>query len=176
MALNIQRAGSAPVTPIKPAGGPAKSRWAGIKSHKPRDPLLTRGEYRVRFLGAEVTFNKKTGNETFQTTVEVVDTGDGSTVASGTVCKLLMIINGKSSDIGQGRVKAMHVAGAGYGSEDEYDAIDPDGSLIDATLNGAGLVGRLADVRVADVPGEGGRTFQEYEWFPFTEGQEQLVP
>jgi len=159
-----------PLAPVPSGNGaPApQSRWVGIKSHQPREPLLSTGEYRVMLKSCEVTFNRKTGHETFKTHVEIVDAAAGSTLPVGAEVSVLAIVNGKSVDIGQGRVKAMFVGLTGAGDDPTFDAHDPAGATIDATLNGTGCVGRLVDVTVRPGDKEG---FYEYEWSP-TEGQD----
>lgn len=147
-----------------PAPAAAKSRWGGIKSREARDPLLQRGTYLVELVGAEITFNRKSGNETFQTTVKVLHAEPGSVSQADSQCKILAIINGKSKDVGEGKVKAMSVAFAGYTSDDEYDAVDPEGAFIDETLNGRGFVGRTAIVEVTDTTNDSGKVFQDYNW------------
>lgn len=176
MALQALRPNtSAPAKPTT-AAKPAAGRWGGIKSHQPKEPLLGIGEYRVQLLGCEITFNRKSGNETFQTLVEVLDAVEGSATPVGSKVKLLMIVNGKSKDIGEGRVKSMFVAFTGYGTDEEYDAADPQGSFIDQTLNGGGCIDRVADVRVTESgrSADGTKVFYEYEW-SVPEGAEPLT-
>ena len=149
------------------------SRWGGIKSQQPEEAVLGPGSYRVQFTGAEVTFNKGSGHETFKSHVTVVDIAEGSATPVGASASILNIINGKSTEIGKGRVKAMFVALAGFQTDEEFDAVDPAGSVIDATLNGAGMVGRLVDVTAVDngVKTAKGKPIYEYTYTP-TEGQE----
>ncbi len=156
-----------------PNGGASASRWGGIKSQQPQEPILGPGSYRVQFAGAEVTFNKGSGHETFKSHVTVQDIADGSTNAVGSAASVLNIINGKSQDIGQGRVKAMFVALAGLQTDEEFDALDARGASIEATLNGAGMVGRLVDVTVTDNGTRTAKNAPIYEYtFTPTEGQE----
>jgi hypothetical protein len=152
------------------AGGARKSRWGGVPSSSPKEPIIeaSKNPQRVKFLSCEVTFNDGTGHESFKTLVEIVESDvheAGTVVLAGP-----FIINGKSKKVGEGRVKAMAVAGMGCDADEDFDALFPEGEPIDNALNGVedadtSFIGREALVLVSRGGArEGGDYFREYEW------------
>jgi hypothetical protein len=152
-------------------GGAKKSRWGGIPSAQPKEPIIeaSPNPQRVRFLSSEITFNEGSGHESHKTLAAIVSSDvhkPGDVVLIGP-----FIINGKSKRVGEGRVKAMAVAGMGLETDEQFDALYPDGEPIDLALNGdegeSSYIGNEALVIVSRGGArEGGDYFREYEWAP----------
>jgi hypothetical protein len=158
--------GAKPAAPAKRA-----SKWAGVKSSKPRDPIPHAGLYRFKLLRAEPG---RTG-EWFKIHLEIVDQAAGQTMhANGDhVAVLFRTVD----DAGQSRCKAFFVAAAGYDDDASYDAVDADGAMIDAFFergDDSQLAGRLVDCRVArgkDMP-DGSDYYREYEFSPVADAEQ----
>lgn len=154
------------------AGGAAKkSRWGGVPSAQPKEPIISasKNPQRVRFLSSEITFNDGSGHESHKTLCEIVRSdvhAPGDVVLVGP-----FIINGKSKRVGEGRVKAMVVAAMGCDTDADFDALYPEGEPIDAALNGEEGEGSYLGNEAEVIVSRGGATasgdyFREYEWAP----------
>lgn len=169
-----------------PAGPPA-SRWAGIQSAQPRDPLPNAGAYRFRLAGMVYGFNPGTQTESSKVTLEVVGSDGPEANKPGETVTVVNLLTGKAGLQGMPRTKAIVMAFAGCESDAEYNAFDPDGAFIDAchgrqnhrTAEAARMIGRLADSRVMrgnDVKDEHGNQTGDYyrncQWFVVPEAQQ----
>jgi hypothetical protein len=153
------------------AGGKPKSRWVGIPSAQPKEPIISASDkpQRVRFLSCEITYNDGSGHESFKMLAEVVRSDvhkPGDVVLIGP-----FIVNGKSKRVGEGRVKALAVAGMGLETDEQFDALYPEGEPIDAALAGdetdASFLGNEAEVIVSrGAATASGDYYREYEWAP----------
>lgn len=155
----------------KPAANAAKSpparksKWAGVKSSKPRDPIPHKGDYRFRLVRGEPG---RTG-EWFKVILSIEDQAEGQTKhdLGDEVAILFRTID----DAGQSRCKAFFVAVAGFEDDAAYDEFDPDGAKIDAFFErgeDSELAGRLVDCSVRrgkDTP-DGSDYYREFEWAP----------
>jgi len=153
----------------KPA--PAKkSKWAGVKSSKPRDPVIHAGTYRLQIERGEVG---RTG-EWFKVHFTIAAQADGQSMhADGdNVVLLFRTID----DAGQSRCKAFFVAAAGYDDDAGYDAADPDGAMIDAFFDrgeDSALIGRFVDVRVSKGrEKDDGDYYRECVWSPVADAEQ----
>ena len=155
----------------KPAAS-GGSRWGGIPSAMPKTPKLNIGhEYDVELVSFEETRNPGKGTESFKVTVTVVE-GNDPRIPAGTQAVVIYSKHGKSLEIGMSKLKATAVAFAGCADDEEYDARDPSGSLIDNTFNATGenLIGEKAHVKVmqgSPIQGSPGEYWPECEWSPF---------
>ena len=154
----------------KPAA--SGSRWAGIPSAMPKTPKLNVGhDYDVELVSFEETRNPGKGTESFKVTVNVL-TSDDSRIPVGSQAVVIYSKHGKSLEMGMSKLKATAVAFAGCATDEEYDARDPSGALIDATFNNVGenLIGEKAHVKVMQgqpIQGSPGEYWPECEWSPF---------
>jgi hypothetical protein len=154
-----------------------KSRYAGITADVPRDPMPEVGEYILKVVECTEGVNPGTGTESFKATFEVVD-GTNEAHAAGDQVVAVFLLTGKGGPSGLPRVKSLVMAAAGYESEDEFNAFDPDGEFIDACTGavnayseaGLGIAGRyvFAEVkRGKDVVRDGvptGDYYREFSW------------
>ncbi len=160
-------------TPAAGAKAPArKSRWGGIPSNEPREPIIkaSANPQRVRVESCEVTFNDGSGHESFKAHATIVESDVHETGESVLIGPF--IVNGKSKRVGEGRVQAMAVALMGCEDDDAFHGAYPEGEPIDNATNGVtnsddtpSLNGREAYVIVS----RGGATstgdyFREFEW------------
>jgi len=138
------------------------------------------GEYLLRWSSAEeVLSESKPGLSWFKALFEICEITDiankDNIVASechaigDTVCALHATV-GDAAIFGREDTKRMVMAVAGYESEEEYDAFDPEGFYIDCvqgivTDYKMGLEGRLVRARVtARKPDNKGSYYRSYEW------------
>ncbi len=175
-----------PNTPARP--GPARvSRWAGVTSAEPRDPMPRVGVYRFRVLSCEQGFNPGKGTESFKCHLQVVGAMDGSEDPAGHECVIVELLSGKAMQSGMARTKAFIVAASGYEDDASYDAFSSDGGHIDAVLGAANgyssqtIVGRLVDCRVSrgkpvNPADPGGDYYRTYEWCPVPEAEQDQTP
>ncbi len=178
----------APVAVTPAAGG---SRWAGIQSAQPRDPMLGVGDYVVRVLSNAIGVNPATREESFKGHIEVVWAADGSHSQVGERAAVINKLTGKSAQFGMERSKGYIVAAAGYATDAEYDAFDPQGHFIDSVLGasneysaaGLTITGRLVRVRVSrgnDVIDKTsgqptGDFYREYSWTVVEDADQDAV-
>lgn len=181
----FKAAATRPATAARPAAAaraPVGSRYAGISAEQPRDPMPTEGIYRFRVTRCEESMHPQKRTESFKLYLEVVDIAEGGEgFAVGDIAFVVQRISGEGSLQGLGRVKAFAVAAAGYETEAEYDAMDPEGLLIAATVGHRNafsekkltLIGRLVDcqVRKGKVR-EDGEYYREYTWAPVPDAEQ----
>lgn len=150
---------------------PGKNPWAGVKSAAPRTPMLNIGhEYALEILSYEETRNPGTGTESYKVTVKVVDSDDDK-IKNGSEAVVIFMKHGKALEAAMSKLKALSVAAAGFTSDEEYDAADPEGNYITNTFLGTGenLIGQQVHAQVIqgspikDKPGE---YYQEFVWAP----------
>lgn len=174
----------APAAPA-PAAAFGASPWRGVQSAKPRSPMLGTGDYVVRVLSNELGYNPNSREQSFKGSVEVMWAAEGSQTMVGERAAVINKLHGPSAELGYQRSKAYIVAAAGFESDAEYDAFDPNGDFAQAvtgTANaysqeGYGIVGRLVRVRVSrgnDVIDKvtkqpTGDYYREYSWSPIPE-------
>jgi hypothetical protein len=150
---------------------PAAGRWGGIPSAMPQTPKLNVGhEYDVELVAFRETRNPGKGTESFKVEVTVLESND-SRIPVGSPAVVIYSKHGKSLEIGMSKLKATAVAFAGCETDEEYDAKDPTGALIDATFNctGENLIGEKAHVKVMQgqpIQGSPGEYWPECEWSP----------
>jgi hypothetical protein len=151
-------------TATKPATKPKASRWAGVKSSKPRDPVIHAGVYRLEIVNGEPG---RTG-EYFKVHFKIADQGEGQSMHA--VGDSVIVLFRTVDDAGQSRCKAFFVAASGCEDDEAYDAHDPDGAKIDAFFDrgeDSDLAGRLVDVNVRrGKEREDGDYYREFEWSP----------
>jgi len=129
--------------------------------------LASENPQRVKLVSAELTTNRGTGHESFKPTFEVIDS---DVHKAGDIVQLVIIVNGTSKDVGEGRVKAMSVGLMGCDTDADFDALFPKGEPIENALNGvevgdATLLGREALVLVSKGgPTATGDYYRECEW------------
>lgn len=156
------------------AGGQKRSRWGGIPSNEPREPIIKASAepQRVRVTSCEITYNEGSGHESFKAHAEILDSDvheAGESVLIGP-----FIVNGKSKRVGEGRVQAMAVALMGCEDDASFHALYPEGEPIENALEGRddsedapSLVGREAWAFVSKgASKDGDDYFREYEWAP----------
>lgn len=168
--------------PAAAAGGAArapakrKSKYAGVDAATPRDPMPHVGDYCFRVIDCVEGQNPGTGTESFKISLEVVLCDDGNEFHKlGDSCIAVFLTSGKGGPSGLSRVKSFVMAAAGYESEDEYNAFDPDGLFIE-TITGAagteyadagmGIAGRLVYCTVTrgkTIP-DSTDYYREYAW------------
>jgi hypothetical protein len=149
----------------KPVGNGAarKSKWAGVKSSQPKDPVLHAGTYRLEILDPEPG---RTG-QWFKPHFRIVAQADGQVIhADGD--EVLVLLN-TTTDAGRESIKNFLVAGSGYEDDEQYAAADPDDSDLVAYVGG--LRGRFVDVRVKrgkDFVNKNGEQdyYRECDWAP----------
>lgn len=151
---------------------PAKSQWGGIKSAQPRSPLLNNfGEsYTVEMVSCAETYNPKEGTESYKITFKIVETTDRA-FKVGDEAVVLFMKHGKARQVAMSKVKAMCTALAGFETDEEYDAADPEGTYISNSFTGEGenLLGEKAHVKVtqgSERKNEPGTYYAEYAWSP----------
>ncbi len=159
----------APAKTAAPAKGKG-SRWKGVQSSKPRDPIIHAGTYRLRVVSGEPG---RTG-EYFKVHFVIEQQADGQTMhADGDSTIVLFRL---VDDAGKARCKAFFVAAAGHHDDASYDAIDPDGALMDQFFDrgeDSSLGGRLVDVRVRrGNDKEDGDYYREFEWAPVADAEQ----
>lgn len=160
------------------------SPWKGVQSAKPRSPMLGTGDYVVRVIKNELGVNPNSREQSFKGEVEVMWAEEGSLSRVGEHCAVINKLHGRSAELGYQRSKAYIVAAAGFETDAEYDAFDPNGDFAQAvtgTANaysqaGLGIVGRLVRVRVSrgndvldDKKQPTGDYYREYSWSPYPE-------
>lgn len=169
-----------------PPAAPA-SRWAGIQSAQPRDPLLNAGAYRLRLVSLVYGFNPGSNTESSKATFEVIASEGAEANTPGEQGAVINLLSGKAGMQGMPRTKALVMAIAGASTDAEYNAFDPDGAFIDAahgranhrSAEAAALIGRLVDCRVTRgnaVKDEQGNPTADYyrnhHWFVVPEDQQ----
>lgn len=114
---------------------PAGNRWAGVQMNNGRDGMPNVGDYILRLLSSlEVPSPKERGVSGAKVTVEVIAAqGEGATPVSSHSF-LYFRTAGEGATQGMNRYKAMIAALCGFASDAEYDAFDPHGQFLDATL------------------------------------------
>lgn len=148
-----------------------KSPWAGVKSAAPRSPMLNAGhEYDLEILSYEETRNPGTGTESYKVTVKVIDSDDPKIKVGGEAVVIFMK-HGKALEAAQSKLKALSVAAAGFASDEEYDAADPEGDYISNTFLGTGenLLGQKVHAAVTQgkaIANKPGEYYQEIAWSP----------
>jgi hypothetical protein len=172
MPLPAKFANKKPATTNKP-----KSKYSGVKSIQPRDPMPVAGKYRFQVLEIEEGYNK--GNDTTSHKVKLaIAAGANERHAIGDVVTAAWVTSGKSATNNLRRVKAFTMAAGGFETDDEYDVFDPDGLFIDATAGSENdysaltLVGRYVDCNVTrgndvlskDTGVPTGDYYREYAW------------
>jgi hypothetical protein len=175
----------------KPAAGarpPAKkqSRYKGITAATPRDPMPHVGEYRLRVLEVAEGHNPGTGSDSYKVQFAIVAMNeDNDKHAIDDVVSMIQLVSGKAAQSGLSRTKAFVIAAAGFESEEDYDAFDPDGAFIDATTGvqneyserGDTLIGRLVDCQVTrgNTTKDGADYYREYAWAAVDEQEQEGV-
>jgi hypothetical protein len=151
---------------------PATSKWGGVKSAMPRTPILDNcgHEYDIELVSYEETRNPGKGTETYKVTVKIIDSDDPG-LKPGDEAVILYSKHGKALEAAMSKLKATSVAFAGFASDDEYDAVDPEGNFISNTFTGTGdnLIGERAHVKVIrgqEREKEPGKYWPEYDWSP----------
>ncbi len=175
-------AAKAPPPPAK-----KKSRYAGIPSAAPRDPMPHVGEYRLRVIGNTAGHNEGTGTDSYKSSLEIVglDEKAAENHAEGDQVIVVQLTSGKAAKAGLPRVKAYVMAAAGYETDEEYDAFDPEGEFIDSTEGQANqysaadltIVGRLVDCKVTrgkNTP-DGDDYYREFHWSVVPEDEQDAV-
>lgn len=157
---------SKPAANVKPKG----SRWKGVQSSKPRDPIIHAGTYRLRVLSGEPG---RTG-EYFKVHFRIEQQAEGQTMHADGDDTIVLFRT--VDDAGISRCKGFFVAAAGYEDDASYDAVDPDGALMDQFFDrgeDSGLSGRLVDVRVRrGKDKEDGDYYREFEWSPVADAEQ----
>lgn len=169
----------------KPAGGtraPAKkkSRYAGIKASTPRDSMPHIGEYILRVINIEEGHNPGKGTDSHKKSLEIVELDETAEKnhTAGDHVMVVDLISGKGGPTGLGRVKAFTMAAAGFESEEEYDAFDPDGEFIDSTcVEGGPLTGRLVACKVTrgNPTPDGNDYYRVYAWATVDEESQEVA-
>lgn len=179
--------------PAAVAGGAArppakrKSKYSGIEAATPRDPMPHVGDYCFRVVDCVEGMNPGTGSESFKISVEVVAVNDDNEFHKvGDSCVVVFLTSGKGGPSGLSRVKSFTMAAAGYESEDDYDAFDPDGLFIETIVGsstteyaqaGMGIAGRLVYCTVTrgkTIP-ESTDYYREYAWFVVPESDQDTT-
>jgi hypothetical protein len=155
-----------------------KSKYAGIAAASTREPMPTAGVYRFEIV--EVRDNPAPApgrNDTFKTKLRILSIGSGGEGHKvGDVVAMIQLTSGSGAQSGLSRVKSFFIAAAGFESEEDYDAFDPEGLFIGHCCGEANgfpqaeltVVGRYVDCRV-----ERGKPtkkdpedyYREYSWF-----------
>jgi hypothetical protein len=136
------------------------------------------GVYRFRVDGCEEGHNPGKGTQSYKIALTIVGMADreGNELQSNsfhhvgdTVNAIFML----TTAAGLSRVKSFVVASSGFVDEEQYDAVDPDGEFIEATVGakndfsekGFTIVGRLVDCEVTrgNATPEGDY-YREYAW------------
>lgn len=188
--------GGAPAGNAGAARGRKKNRWAGVHSSEDRDPLPWTGDYVFRVKAVTVLTEQ---GETYRASLEAVEyspppngTAEGSPGTTqtevGDVVSFLQKLDGESWRAGGPQVKRFTKAVVGIETDEEFDALDPNGTLIDA---GSGdlnddypenpLLGRFvaAEIRRGKDCGAdskyAGDFWRNWKWIPLPdEAQEEL--
>jgi hypothetical protein len=156
-------------------GAAASGRYAGLKAAGGnRTPMPVEGSYVFRFVRAVEELGKKSRNYNYQIFLQIVEIlAGGVSHKVGDVVKFLQVTSGGGALIGGGKVKAAIMAFAGFTSETEYDAFDPEGKFMEACIgasnsfkaDAASMVGRLARGLVTRGSDDGnGDWYREYAW------------
>jgi hypothetical protein len=165
-------------------GGRPKSRWAGMRSAKPRDPMPHVGIYRLRITEIEKRYgNAGNGNrESVVTAFAIVDLDEkGSEAhAAGDVVKMINLY----TSAGMAEFQAFVNAAGGFESDDDYvAALGDDGGFVAGILGeGSGpaqatLVGRLVDVEVGRGKDDGkGDYYRRYAFAVVGEDEQDETP
>ena len=179
-----------PATAAKPAPG-RKSRYAGVKAAQPRPPMphAFAGTYRFRIEGCEEGHNPGKGTQSYKVTLAIVAMADreGNELANNTFHNVGDTVNAifmLTTAAGLSRVKAFVIAGSGFSEEEAFDAFDPEGEFIDATVGakndfsekGLTIVGRLVDCVVTrgNATPEGDY-YREYAWGVVPDAEQESV-
>lgn len=175
---------AAPAPAPAPAAAFGASPWKGVQSAKPRSPMLGTGDYVVRVIKNELGINPNSREQSFKGEVQVMWAEEGSLSRVGECCAVINKLHGRSAELGYQRSKAYIVAAAGFETDAEYDAFDPNGDFAQAVTGtsnaysqaGYGIVGRLVRVRVSrgndvldDKKQPTGDYYREYSWSPYPE-------
>jgi hypothetical protein len=169
----------------KPGGRAAparKARYGGIQAEQEKDPFIGLGTYRLEVL-ALTEREPINDHQTVALTVKVLDAADGSVDPVDSTRFIAFRVMGSGSDQGRKRMKSFIVGAHGCETAEEYDAIDPEGFLLDAYLgyacpeypDGATVVGRVVDLECTQgnpIKKEGvltGEYYTNYKWFAVPE-------
>src|SRR5688572_19836984 len=178
------RAGQAAGAAARPAPvpqGPRRGRFAGVKASDARYPILSVGQYTLRVLETRLTENPKTG-EWFHADLEILDSSNESAHPVGSKGTMIQGLSGKSASMGFPKVKRFVMTGVGLDDEAQYDAMDPNGDLIDVCTGIAvegfepnPLAGRLLYCDVTPgKPRPDGRVFDEFNFSVVPEDQQDV--
>lgn len=176
-----QAAGAAPGGRTAAAAAPRRGRFAGTKAADNRYPLPQVGSYRAVILETRQTTNPKTG-EWYHVDFEIVDSNNPAHPV-GSKVSYLQGFSGKSMTVGMPKIKRFVMAAVGTEDEGAYDAMDPNGDLIDCTTGVAiegfpqnPLAGRLVDFDVAEAKRtqDGSDFFRDFSFYVVPE-EEQTV-
>jgi hypothetical protein len=152
------------------ASGGAKSRWAGMRSAKPKDPFPEPGIYRFRVDGIERGFNPGKNRESIKTHLAVVDLDEQGAQAHAEGDSLFMV--NFLTSAGMSEFQAFVTAAAGFEDDDGFVAEHgDDGSFVDGVVNGSGaLDGKLVDCQVTrGKQAADGSYYPRYAWSPVTD-------
>lgn len=164
-----------PMAPPR-AVAPGTSRFAGVPMAGERHPLIQYGGYRFLILDVSQGHNPNEGTYSFKSTLEVVAVAEGSTHQVGEQVAFIQSLKpGKQLQYALARVKSYVAHAAGFATDAEYDAFDPNGDFIESLLGtvnsfsqqGMTIVGRYVDcqaTRGKAVEGQPGEFFHNYAW------------
>ena len=165
---------------VAPAGGAPKSRWAGMRSSKPKDPFPEPGTYRFRVDSIERGFNPGKNRESLKTHLSVVDQDDQG-AESHNIGDTLIMVNFFTS-AGMSEFQSFVNAAGGFEDDDAFVATcTDDGKFVDA-LTGTGtypatLDGRLVDCQVTrGKQAADGTNYPRYAWSVVEEDEQDVTP
>jgi hypothetical protein len=161
--FNKPGAGAAARPPVK-----KKSRYAGIKEGKERDPMPEVGKYRFRIVSVEEAQNPGTMKESVKVHVVPVElVGNEYQEGAQMLCLFMR------TTAGLAEFKRCIRTAAGFDEVEAYDAFDPDGEFLDSCVGvqneyseaGATVLGRLVDCDVKRGKATGdGDYYRNYHW------------
>lgn len=172
-----------PSATAKAPKAPANESRYKVDSGDDRDPLLWPGVYRLEILSTEEKIHPVKKTATYKIMAKILDLDEGNQYHR--VGDVGAVLQSVSNTVGPKKVKQFVIAAAGYETQEDYDAFDPDAEFIDATTGRANryseqdctLVGRIVDVEINRGPDtqDGKDFYRNCAWAPVEQEPAQVT-